>query len=197
MDARRQIVETYTRLAANATAQPTLHDVAEAAGVTLESIRAEFQSPDEVVLLGLEEMLWMIRGSNMPRRLDEGIRPTSAARAICDDILGQVDSNRTIALVAVRFHRLITMDAIGSAIHHRCAAYFAAAPDFRKMDQAFLGTANVYVAQGLAGVVVSWVAGEISPDQSEVAAHMAELLPSWLSDPRTIADARRSGEEGS
>lgn len=194
MDSRRMIVETYTALASSATVPPTMSDIAEATGLTLMSIEAEFASLQDVALLGLEEMLWMIRGSNMPRRLDEGMRPTSAAKAICDDILGQVHAHRTIAVIAVRFHRLTVSEAIGAAIQQRCAAYFAAAPDFRRMDQSFLGTANVYVARGLAAVVVSWVAGEIASDQDEVAAHMAELLPAWLADPRTIASAR--GAEG-
>ena len=170
-------------------ALPSIAEVAVQAGVSEAEFSAHFANLEEVVLVSLEEMLWMLQGSNMPRRLDEGNFGPDAARSICDDIVARVTDAWRPVTVGVRYHRAAVQSAVGQAIQHRASAYFDAYPSFRQINETFLATASHYVGHGLAAIVTGWVAGDLSNDPNVIATHMTALLPAWLTDPISVRSA--------
>lgn len=186
MNVQKAVAESYVHLANTSGPEPSISNVLNKAGVAEQDFYDHFSNLEEVSLLALEEMLWMIEGSNMPQRLDEGDMGPVAAQSICDDIVARISDAWLPTTAAVRHHRAVAQLAVGRAIQHRCAAYFAAFPAFRRVDQAYLDTASHYVGHGLAGIVAAWAAGDLVPDQGTVSNHMAQLLPAWLTDPKSI-----------
>jgi hypothetical protein len=189
MNAPKTIIKSYLELAGQRGAEPSVAAVVAHADVTGEEFAKHFTGLEAVVLLALEEMLWMVQGSNMPRRLDEGNPGPEAARSICDDIVLRVTDAWLPMRVGIRNHRPVVQFVLGQAVQHRAAAYFAAFPGFRLLDQRFLDSSAEYVAHGLAAIVAAWVAGELSSEPSVIAEHMTRLLPVWLADPKTIEAA--------
>jgi len=187
VNAPKSIIESYLALASELGEKPSVAQVVSRAGVSESEFAQHFATLDDVVLLALEEMLWMVQGSNMPRRLDEGNPGPEAARSICDDIVLRVTEAWVPMNIGIAHHRPVVQMALGRAIQRRASAYFAAFPGFRALDQQFLASSSEYVANGLAAIVAAWVAGELPFEAPAIAEHMAQLLPSWLSDPRSIA----------
>src|ERR1700710_513438 len=128
MNLPRAIAESYLALTRDERPDPTISQLVESAGFSESEFSARFADLEEVSLLTLEEMLWMLQGSTMPPRLDEGNLGPEAARAICDDIVGRVVDAWVPVTVGVRNHRSAVQLAIGTAIQRRAAAYFAAYP---------------------------------------------------------------------
>ncbi|MCU1479356.1 MAG: hypothetical protein JWQ19_142 [Subtercola sp.] len=186
MNVQRAITESYLHLAAQSAGEPELSVVLARAGVTRQQFSEHFGTLQDVSLGALEEMLWMLQGSNMPRRLDEGNFGPDAARSICDDIVARVADAWVPVSVGIANHRAAVQLAIGEAIHRRAAAYFAAYPGFRQIDSSFLAGAAHYVGHGLAAMVAAWVLGELPAEGHVVAGHMSALLPAWLTDPKSI-----------
>ena len=190
MNVPKTVAESYLALTRDGRPDPSLQALADRAGVSEAELSERFADLEEVSLLTLEEMLWMLQGSNMPRRLDEGNLGPDAARAICDDIVARVVDAWEPAVVGVRNHRAAAQLAIGAAIQRRASAYFTAYPGFRSMDQAYLASAAHYVGHGLAAIVCAWVAGEVDAGPDVVAEHLTRSLPAWLTDPKSIVAAR-------
>jgi hypothetical protein len=185
---QKAVAESYVSLAEALDREPSLVETLAQAGVTEAEYLSQFTSLEGALLVSLEEMLWMLQGSNMPRRLDEGNFGPDAARSICDDIIVRVTEAWQPVTVGVRYHRAAVELAIGRAIQHRAAAYFAAYPGFRQIDDSFLATSSHYVGHGLAAIVTGWVGGDLSNNPEAIADHMTELLPAWLTDPPAIPD---------
>jgi len=188
VNVQKVVAESYLDLARPTDAQPTIDDVIAHAGVTELEFGTYFSSLEQVSLVALEEMLWMLQGSNMPRRLDEGNPGPDAAHAICDDIVARVSEAWGPVTVGIRLHRTAVQYAVGRAIQLRAAAYFEAHPGFRRMESTYLDSSAQYVGHGLAAIVAGWVAGELTSDASAVASDMSRLLPAWLVDPRSITE---------
>lgn len=186
MNVQRAITQSYLELAAQHPKAPTISEVIVAAGVDESQFATHFDGLEAVALLAIEEMLWMVQGSNMPRRLDEGNLGPDAAQSICDDIVARVTDAWQPMSVGVRYHRAAVQLAIGRAVQQRASAYFAAYPGFRQLDHDFLDAAAQYVGHGLAAIVAAWVAGELPAEASAVAQQMTALLPGWLADPQQI-----------
>lgn len=186
MNVQRAITQSYLELAAQHPDAPTVAQVIIAAGVDQAAFVAQFDDLEDVALLALEEMLWTLQGSNMPRRLDEGNLGPDAAQSICDDIVARVTDAWKPMSVGVRYHRAAVQHAIGRAVQQRASAYFEAYPGFRQLDHDFLDAAAQYVGHGLAAIVTAWVAGELTAEPPVVAKQMTTLLPGWLADPQQI-----------
>jgi hypothetical protein len=189
MNVPKTVAESYLALTRDGLPDPSISTLIDRAGVSQEEFATRFTGLEGVSLLALEEMLWMLQGSNMPRRLDEGNLGPDAARAICDDIVARVVDAWEPVTVGIRNHRSAVQLAIGEAIQRRAVAYFAAYPGFRPMDQAYLASAARYVGHGLAAIVSAWVAGEIEADSAIVAGHLSRSLPAWLTDPKSTTTA--------
>lgn len=189
MNIQKAVAESYIHLASTRLSEPSIDEVVAHAGVTREDFVSYYADLRAVVMVNLEEMLWMLQGSNMPRRLDEGNFGPDAARSICDDIVARVSDTWQPVVIGVRHHRADVQLAIGRAIQNRAAAYFDAYPAFRHLDDVFLATASHYVGHGLAAIVTGWISGEVPSDPTSVADHMTALLPGWLTDPTSVRNA--------
>jgi hypothetical protein len=194
MNVPKTVAESYLALTRDGRPDPSISTLIDRSGVSEKEFATRFTDLEGVSLLALEEMLWMLQGSNMPRRLDEGNLGPDAARAICDDIVARVVDAWEPVTVGIRNHRSAVQLAIGEAIQRRAAAYFAAYPGFRPMDQAYLASSAHYVGHGLAAIMSAWVAGEVEADSGTVAAHLARSLPAWLTDPKSIEAGSEAGQ---
>ncbi len=165
--------------------EPSVSELADAAGINRSSFYAHFSSTADFILFILDQALMDIHSADLNRREGRTISARDATRMVLTEIVQGILSDRRLVSV-IRNAPSMAQFRIAAMLRIQIVDYYAQVRAFEALDPNFLSTAADYVSGGLTTTICAWLATSMPVAQEELVNQMLALVPPWMVDPDMI-----------